>query len=125
MWGDTALGGRVDGEYSSGRTAFDVTIHPTGAFVDGSFEHLSSPPVQERGMESGSGGVTVGKHKGLLGVQRLPRERVEAGSVPVNFDLDLGNGDWVCRICALSIGCEGDVGSVVMGIEILRDDRYR
>lgn len=120
MWSDTALGGRVNGEYASICTAFHVSVHPTSALVDGSFEDFGFPTVQESGVEAVPGSIAVGEHERLLGVQSVPfREGVELGSVPVNLDLDLGKGHRVRRICTLSVDCEGNVGLVVIGIKIL------
>ena len=119
MWGSAALGGRVDSEYASIRTAFHVSEHPASAFIDGSLEDFGFPTVQECGVKAVPGSVAVGEHEGLLGVQRVLCEGVEFGGVPVNLDLDLGKGHRVPRILAFSVGCEGNVGLVVIGIVIL------
>jgi len=119
MRSDVTLGSRVDSEYASIRTAFDVPIHSASALVDGLLEDFGFPTVQECGVESVSGSVTVGEYERLLGVQGLPCERVEPRGIPVNLDLDLGKGDGVRRICALPTSCEGDVRFMVTGIKIL------
>ena len=123
MRSDAALRGRVEGQYASIRTAFDVPIHPASAFIDGLLEDFGFPAIQERGVEAVSSSVAVGKHERLLGIQGLLGEGVEPGCIPLNLDLDLGKGNGVRRICALSTGCEGDVSFVVPGIKILREVR--
>ena len=117
--GDAALRGRVDGEYTSICTAFDVSVHPASAFIDGLLEHFCFPTIQECGEEPIPSGITVGEHERLLGVQSFPREGVELSGVPANFNLDLGEGHRVRRVRAPSIGCKGDVGFVVTGIRVL------
>lgn len=119
MWSDAALRGRVDGEDASVCTASHVPEHPASAFIDGAFEDLWFPTVQERGIEVVAGSVAVGEHKRLLGVQGVLREGVEFGGVPVNFDLYLGDGYGICRVFTLSAGCEGNVGLVVIGVGVL------
>jgi len=119
MWGDAALRGRVDGEYASVRTAFHVSVHSASAFLDGSLEHLDFPTVQECSIKAVPGSVAVGEHERLLGVQSVLCEGVELDGVPVNLDLDLGEGYRVRRICAFSVGREGNVRFVVIGIAIL------
>jgi len=119
MRSDAALRGRVESEYASIRTALDVPIHSASAFVDGLLEDFGFPTIQECGIETVSSSVTVGKYERLLGVQGLLGEGVEPGCVPLNFNLDLGKGNGVRRICALSTGCEGDVRFMVPGIKIL------
>ena len=86
------MGGRVDGENASIRTAFDVSIHPTGAFIDGLLEDIGFPAVQERGVEAIPSSVAVRKHERLLGVQSLFYEGVELGNIPMNLNLDLREG---------------------------------
>lgn len=115
---DAALRARVDGEYASIRTAFDVPEHSTGTLINGSFEDLCFPAVQECAIESISGSVAVGEHERLLGVQSFSCVGVEFGCVPMNLDSDLGEGYRIRGVCASSIGWEGDVGFVIMGIEI-------
>jgi len=119
VWGDAALGGRVDGEYASVCTASHVPVHPASAFVDGSLQDFYFPTVQKRGVEVIPCGIAVGEHERLLGVQGLFREGVEFGGVPVNLDLDLGKGDRVRRICTLSVDREVDVGLMVIGVRVL------
>jgi len=119
VWGDAALGGRVDGEYASVCTASYVPVHPASAFVDCSLQDFCFPTVQKRGVEVVPRGITVGEHEGLLGVQGLFREGVEFDGVPVNLDLDLGKGHRVRRICTLSVDREGDVGLMVVGVRVL------
>lgn len=120
---DAALRGRVDGEYTSIRTAFDISIHPASAFVDGLLECFGFPAVEEGGVEPIPSSVAVGEHERLLGVQSLLRELVELGGVPMDFNLDLGEDHRVRRVCTLAIGCKRDVGFMVMGIRILWRDR--
>ena len=122
MRGDAALRGRVDSEYASIRTAFDVPIHSAGAFIDGLLEDFGFPAVQERGIKPSSG-IAAGEDEGLLRIQSLSREGVELCGVPVNLNSNLWKEDGIGRICAFSVGCEDDVGLVVMGIKILRKDR--
>ena len=119
VWSDTALGGRVDGEYAGVCTASHVPVHPASAFIDGLLEDLCFPAVHKRGIEAVPCSIAVGKHERLLGVQRMLCEGVEFGGVPVNLDLDLGKGHRVRRIGTLSIGREGDVGLVVIGVRVL------
>jgi hypothetical protein len=119
MWGDAALRGRVDGEDASVCTAPYVPEHSASALIDGPFEDFGFPTIQERSVEPVPGIVSVGEHERLLGVQSLLCEGVEFGGVPVNLDLDLGKGHRESRICTLSIGCEGNVGLVAIGIRIL------
>lgn len=119
MWSDAALRGRVDGEYASIRTAFHVSVHPTSAFIDCSFEDLGFPTVQESCVEAVPSSVAVREYERLLGVQSVLCEGVELDGVPMNFNLDLGKSHRVRRICALSVGRKGNVGLVVVGIEIL------
>jgi hypothetical protein len=117
------LRGRVDGEYASISTAFDVPIHSTSAFIDGLLEGFGFPPVQERGIKSAASSVAIGEQERLFRVQSLPCEGVELGGIPVNLDLDLGQRYRVRRICTFSIGREDDVGFVVTGIKVLREDQ--
>lgn len=117
---DAALRGRVDGEYTSICTAFDISIHPTSAFVDGLLEDFCFPAVEKCGVEPIPGSVAVGKHERLVRVQGLLCEGVELGGIPMNFNLNFGEGHRVRRVCALSTGCKGDVGFVVTGIRVLR-----
>lgn len=112
--------GRVDCEYASIRAASHVSVHSTGAFIDGSLEDLCFPTVQESGVEAVSRIVAAGKHERLLGVHSTLCERVELGGVPVNLDLDLGEGHGICRVRTISVGREGNVGLVILGIKILR-----
>jgi len=119
MWSDAALRGRVDGEYASIRTAFHVSVHSTGAFIDCSLEHLCFPTVQESCVEAVPGGVAIGEYERLFWIQSVLCEGVELGGVPMNFNLDLGKSHRVFWICALSVGCEGNVGFVVVRIKIL------
>lgn len=116
---DAALRGRVDGENASIGTAFDVPIHSAGTFVNGLLEDFGFPAVQEGCVEPVASGISVGEHKRLPGVKGLLREGVELGCVPVDLDLDSGKGYRVLGICAFSVGCEGDVGFVIMGVKIL------
>ena len=120
---DAALRGRVDGEYTSICTAFDVSIHPASALIDSLFEDFGFPTVQERGVEPIPSGISVGEHEGLLRVQSFLCEGVELSGVPVDFNLDLRKGHRVRRVCTLSIGCKCDVGFVVTRIWILWEDR--
>ena len=120
---DAALRGRVDGEYASVCTASDVSIHPTSAFIDSSLEDFCFPTVQERGVEPIPSCIAVGKHERLPGVQSLLGEGVELGGVPVDFNLNLGEGHGMHRVCTFSICCKGDVGLVVKGIRILWEDQ--
>lgn len=120
---DAALRGRVDGEYASIRTAFHVSIHPTGALIDGSFEDIGFPTVQESGIETVPCGVAVGEYERLLGIQGLPCEGVELGCFPVNLDLDSGKGHRVGRICTLSADCGGNVGFVILKTKVLQGTR--
>ena len=119
MRSDAALGARVDGEYASVCTASHVPVHPASAFIDGSFEDFCFPTVQECGIEVVPCSIAVGEHERLLGVQGLFCEGVEFRGVPVDLDLDLGKGHRVRRIGTLSVGREGDVGLVVIGVRVL------
>lgn len=114
---------RVDGEDAGVCTASYIPIHPAGAFIDGSLEGFGFPAVQKSGIEAVPGSIAVGEHERLLGVQSFLCEGVEFGGVPVNFDLDSGEGDGVCGIRTLAVGCEGDVGLVITGIKILQGAR--
>lgn len=120
---DAALRARVDGEYTSIRTAFDIPIHPASALIDGLLEDFGFPTVQECGVELIPSGIAVGEHERLLGVQSFLCKGIELGGVPVHFDSDLGERHRVGRVCALSVGCKVDVGFVVMGIRILWENR--
>ena len=115
--------GRVDGEDAGVCTASYIPIHPTSALVDGSLEGFRFPAVQECSIEAVSGIVAVREDEGLLRVQSILCEGVELGGVPVDLDLDFGEGDGVFRICTLSVGCEGNVGLVVTGVNILQKGR--
>lgn len=119
MRSDAALRGRVDGENASVRTAFDIAIHPAIAPIDGLLEGFGFPSIHERGIEPVPGGVTVGEYERLFGVDGLFCKGIKLGGVPMNLNTDLRKGYRVRGICAFSVGREGDVGFVVMGIEIL------
>jgi len=120
MWSDVALGGRVDGEYAGVCTAPHVPVHPASAFINGLLEGFCFPTVQKRGVEAVPCSIAVGEHKRLLGVEGVLCEGVEFGGVPVNLDLDLGKGHGVRRICTFSVGREGNVRLVVIGVRVLR-----
>jgi hypothetical protein len=117
------LRGRVDGEQTSVSTAFDVSVHSTGAFIHGLLEDLGFPTVQECGVESIPCSIAVGEYERLLRVQSVLGKGVKLGGIPVNLDLNLGKGHRVLGICALSVGCEGDVGFVVTGVGVLWEER--
>lgn len=117
---DAALMGRVNCENASIRTAFHVSVHSTNALIDGPLEDFGFPAVEEGGVEAVPGSIAVGEHKRLLGVESLLSMGIELGGVPVNLHLDLGEGHRVRGVCAPSVGCVGNVGLVVIGINILR-----
>ena len=120
MRSDVALRSRVDGEYAGIRAAFRVSIHSASASIDGSLEDSSFPTVQEPGVEAVPCSVAVGEHERLFGVQSVLCEGVKLSGIPVNLDLDFGKSHRVCRICTFSVGCEGNVGLVVIRIKVLR-----
>jgi len=114
MWCDAALRGRVDGEDAGVRTALHISVHTTGAFVDGLFKDFGFPTIQERGVKFVPGSVTIGEHKRLFGIQSLLCEGVKLSGIPMDLDLDPGKGHRVRRIFTLSVGCEGNMGLVIV-----------
>ena len=123
MRSDAALIGRVNCENASICTAFHVSVHSTSAFIDGSFEDFGFPAVEEGCVEAVPSSIAVGEHKRLLGVQSLLCIGVDLSGVPVNLHLDLREGHRVRGVCAPSVGWEGNVRLVVVGINILWGDR--